>query len=126
MASRIEALEAPIVEVPHTNAVGSRQELAVIPSVEDVYPTEDGISTGIPCGNANEGDAPDNPSSWEDIVALLKRVSYFTALESSTSGVHAFFSYFRRQFVELPSGVFDVVRPSYDTREFVLQCTYPM
>ncbi|KAL6319219.1 hypothetical protein AAG906_013893 [Vitis piasezkii] len=43
-------------------------------------------------------------SLWEDIVALLKRVSYFTALESSTLGVHAFFPYFRRQFVELPSG----------------------
>lgn len=120
------ALEAPIVEVPHTNAVGSGQELVVISSVEDACPTEDGISTGILCGNANEGDALDNPSSWKDIAALLKRVPYFTAPKPSTSGVQAFFPYFRRQIVKLPGGVFDVVCPSYGTREFVLQCTYSM
>ncbi|RVX18164.1 hypothetical protein CK203_003920 [Vitis vinifera] len=117
-----EALPTTPLPAKKSHPKAPREELALeAPIVEDACPTEDGISTGIPCGNANEGNALDNPSSWKDIAALLKRVPYFTAPKPSTSGVHAFFPYFRRQIVKLPGGVFDVVCPSYGTREFVLQ-----
>lgn len=35
-----------MVQVPSIDAVGSRQELSLIPSVEDACPAEDGTSTG--------------------------------------------------------------------------------
>lgn len=84
---------ASMVHVPSTNAVGSGRELVVTSSAEDDCLTKYGTFTGTSGVNANEGDASDNPSSWEDIAALLKKVLCFTTPEPPTSSMHAFFPY---------------------------------
>lgn len=117
---------APMVHVPPSDVGRSERELVVTSSVEDDCLTKDGTSTGTPGVNANEGDVSDNPSSWEDIAALMKKVPCFTAPEPPASSVDAFFYYCHHQYVELPGGLSDVVHPSHGTPEFVLRCTHPM
>lgn len=67
-------LNAPVVQVPYNDVVGSRQKLVVIPSVEDTCLDKDGAPTATLGGNAKEKDIPAIPSSWEEIAALLKAV----------------------------------------------------
>lgn len=57
------ALDTPMVQVPSIDVVGSGQELALIPSVEDACPTEDGTSTGTLGGDAIKKGALDSPSN---------------------------------------------------------------
>lgn len=85
-----------MVHVPPSDAVGSGRELIVTSSVEDDCLTKNGTSTGTPGVNANEEDASDNSSSWEDIAVLLKKVPCFTMPEPPVSSVHAFFPYCHR------------------------------
>lgn len=60
--------------MPSSDVVRSEQELIASPSVEDIFPMEDGTPTTTPNGDANEKDAPVYPSIWEEITALLKMV----------------------------------------------------
>lgn len=89
---------------------------------------EDETSSATLGGIANEKETLVNPSSWEDIVTLLKSVPCFTTLEPQASSVNAFFSMTQRHFVELLDEpcLASVVRPSHGTSKSVLRCTYPM
>lgn len=117
-----------MVQVPFIDAVGFRQELALIPSVEDACSTEDGTSTGTLGGDAIKKDAMDNPSNWEDIATLLKMVICFIAPKPLTSGMKEFFLFSHRHFIDLLDDlhVAGVVRPSHVTLESALRCTYPL
>lgn len=52
-----------MVQVPSIDAVGSRQELSLIPSIEDACPAKDGTSTGTLGGDAIKKGALDSPSN---------------------------------------------------------------
>ncbi|RVW83605.1 hypothetical protein CK203_039357 [Vitis vinifera] len=56
------------------------EELIASPSVEDIFPMEDGTPTTTPNGDANEKDFPVYPSIWEEITALLKMLTDDTRL----------------------------------------------
>lgn len=60
--------------MPPSDVVRSEQELIASPSVEDIFPTEDGTPTATPDGDANERDAPAYLSIWEEITTLLKMI----------------------------------------------------
>ena len=67
-------LDAPMVQVPPSDVVRSEQELIASPSVEDIFPMEDGTPTATPDGDANERDALAYLSIWEEITTLLKMI----------------------------------------------------
>ncbi|KAJ9680148.1 hypothetical protein PVL29_019437 [Vitis rotundifolia] len=68
-------IDTPMVQAPSFDVVRSRQELVPNPPIEDTCPAKDETPTTTPGGKVNQRDAPINPSSWEDIAALLKSVS---------------------------------------------------
>lgn len=111
-----------MVQVPSIDVVGSGQELALIPSVEDACPTEDGTSTGTLGGDAIKKGALDSPSNWEDIATLLKRVLCFTAPKPLALGVEEFFPFSHRHFIDLLDDphMAGVVQSSHVTSESTL------
>lgn len=117
-----------MVQVPSIDAVGSRQELSFILFVEDACPIEDKTSTGTLGGDAIKKGALDNPSNWEDIVTLLKRVLCFIVPKPLASSIEEFFPFSYHHFIDLLDDphVAGVVRPSHVTSEFVLRCTHPL
>lgn len=121
-------MDTPMVKVPSIDVVGSGQELALIPSIEDACSTEDGTYTGTLGGDAIKKGALDSPSNWEDIAMLLKRVLCFTAPKPLASGMEEFFPFSNRRFIDLLDDphVAGVVRPSHVTSEFALRCTHPL
>lgn len=63
-------MDAPMVQVSPSDAMRFRQELIASFSVEDICSMEDKTPIATPSGDANERDAPINPSSWEEIASL--------------------------------------------------------
>lgn len=114
--------------MPPIDVVGSEQEIALVPLIEDTCPDEDEIPTATPGGNASERAALVSPSSWEKTAALLRSVPYFTTPEPPAPGVEAFYHFFQRHFVELRGEPYlvGVVHPSRITPEFALRCTHPL
>lgn len=114
--------------MPSIDVVGSGQELALIPSVEDACLTKDGTSTGTLGGDAIKKGALDSPSNWEDIATLLKRVLCFTTPKPLALGVEEFFPFSHRHFIDLldDTHVAGVVQSSHVTSESALRCTHPL
>lgn len=114
--------------MPHNDVVESRQELTVIPFVENTCSDKNGASAATPGGNAKEKDDLAIPSSWEEIAALLKAVPCLTAPEPPTFGVEEFFPFSHRHFINLDGDphMVGVIRPSHVTPDSALRCTYPL
>lgn len=114
--------------MPYNDVVESRQELVVIPFVEDTCPDKYGASAATSGGNAKEKDNLAIPSSWEEIAALLKAVPCFTAPKLPTFGVEEFFPFSHHHFINLGGDppMAGVIRPSHVTPDSALRCTYPL
>lgn len=122
------ALNAIVLQVPHNDVIESRQELAVILSVEDTCLDKNGVSTATPSGNAKEKDDLAISSSWEEIAALLKAVPCFITPEPPAFGVEEFFPFSHRHFINLDGDprMAGVIRPSHVTPDSAFRCTYPL
>ena len=96
------------------------------PIVEKVHGTEVGLDVVVNEGAPNEKSslAPAAPPSWEELMEILKGVSYFTDAEAPSTKMFDFFPLTKRVSVNMGGDplAFVLARLSFGTPESVVSC----